>query len=702
MIKYSNYIILLILLSTSFFFKDSIQISTNLLSLFASKEAVTKLDIASKLGYSKDMLIIVKGFDRSSKTKVKEITKKLEKINHISLVQSSIVPSIEIQNYYKKYYPILATFNDELLSKEDIKKKIQNLYDAQFTNIFYSSIDKDDPLKLFTLKNNSNIEVSHKGEFITLGNYGYLIRVNTDISASEMGKAKILYNDIHSLLDNYTDVLSFAPFYYTVENSQQIQKDVQWIILLSTIVLLSIYYLFLKNIKLLSHTLIALFSSMIFAGLISTSIFSNFSILSLAFGMSITAVSIDYLLHYYFHGFYQGDKRIDKNVLYGYLTTIVAFGIFSFIPIPIISQISFFAVISLSFSYLLFTFIFPNLSIDQYVEIQSKDVAKKRVPAYLIFIISIILFGYSAINFTLDKNIRNLDYQNEKLLNIQKMIMDASKTNLIPIIVEANSKKELIDNLHILHKKEPSSFSLASFIPQKDECLKTKERLERYNFNELNTLITQEATKIGFRDGYFNSAYDFTKNLANCEIDDFKIFKMYNLSVYNDYDGYHTIALVKDIAVIDKLSFTSSINIKEIFSNMAMKMYKDLSLYASIVITAIFLLLFLSVKRKLLYALNYIFFPISVTLALIVSVTELNLMHLFSLIILIAIGIDYGIYMSNTDKPSNTTLAIKYSILSTFAAFGVLVFSSIVALNSIGLVISIGTVAIFFLIKVMK
>ncbi|MBC8236595.1 MAG: hypothetical protein H8E76_00015 [Helicobacteraceae bacterium] len=77
-------------------------------------------------------------------------------------------------------------------------------------------------------------------------------------------------------------------------------------------------------------------------------------------------------------------------------------------------------------------------------------------------------------------------------------------------------------------------------------------------------------------------------------------------------------------------------------------------------------------------------------------------MHIFSLIILIAIGIDYGIYMSRTDKPSSTMLAIKYSLLSTFAAFGVLVFSSITALNSIGLVITLGIATIFILIKVMK
>ena len=72
------------------------------------------------------------------------------------------------------------------------------------------------------------------------------------------------------------------------------------------------------------------------------------------------------------------------------------------------------------------------------------------------------------------------------------------------------------------------------------------------------------------------------------------------------------------------------------------------------------------------------------------------------MVILIAIGIDYGIYMSHTQKPSQTIKAVKYSLLSTFAGFGVLIFSSINALHSIGTVITTAMLAIFILIEVMQ
>ena len=702
MMKYANYIILTLLLWMAFLLKEHINISTNLLSLFASEESINKLNIASKLGYSKEMLIAIKGFDNSAKSKVYELSHKLKSIDGVKSIQSTLSPS-EIQlEYYKNNYNLIASFNSEIQENQMVKKKLQDAYDSMTTNIFYSAIDKNDPLKLFNLKRTHTSNISHKGEFLILADFGYLIRVSTDVSASQMNQAKVLYEKIHSVLKEYPDAVAFAPFFYTVENSTKIKDDVKWIILLSTLVLILIYYILIKNIRLLSHTLLALFSSMVFATLISTLTYSNFNVLSLAFGMSITAVSIDYLLHYYFHNFYQDKKRVDKNVLYGFLTTTVAFGIFSFAPIPIISQISFFAVLSLSFAYLLFTFVFPKLSISEYKqEIIIKN-SSKKLSASTFFILSVVLLSFSIYNLSLDNNIRNLDYQNTKLLNTEEFFKSSIKTDLKPIIVEANSEDELINNLHLLHHKLPSSFSFASFVQDNKSCEKKKKLLEKYNFSRLNSIINAEASKIGFRDAYFKESYVFAKKIPDCKIPNLDIFNSYNLYVYNDEKSYYTIALVDDISKASSFNFVTDIDVKEMFAKQADKMYDDLALYSILVVTAVFILLFFSVRAKFLYALNFIIFPSTLVLAILSVFYTINLMHLFSLIILIAIGIDYGIYMSNSNSQANTILAIRYSLLSTFAGFGVLVFSSIVALESIGMVISLGIISIFILIRSQK
>lgn len=700
--KYINFIILFVLLVLGVIFKNDIHISTNLLSLFASKDIIEKLSIADKLGYSKEMFIAVKGFDDSSKRKVKEIAQKLTALQDISRVQSTFLPSAEILEYYKKQYPILATFNNEVQTKNSVSNKLQKLYDAQFSNVFYSPIDKNDPLKLFDFKNKNFSMNAQDGEFIKLGDYGYLIKATTNISPSQMDKAKILYDEVNLLLSSYEDVTVFAPFFYTVENSQKIKNDVKWIVLLSGLVLLLVYYLLLKNIALLIHTLVALGSSMLFAILVSSLFLDNINALSLAFGMTITAVSIDYLLHYYFHDFYKSKDRIDKNVFYGFLTTVGAFGIFSFLPIAMISQISLFAALSLFFAYILFTFVFPLLKIEEY-HVQPQPIQHpKKVPAYMFFILSALLLGFGLTNIKLDDNIRNLDYQNAKLQKSEELFKSAQKKELFPVMVKAATKDELIEELHKLQDKCDTTFSFADFVPTKKSCLQKIELLNSYDFDRLNKLLNEEALKIGYKRDYFKNAYKFINSDLSCKMDNLKIFEFYNLALYYDQKEYYTLAFVSDAKAAQELKSVESISTKDIFKEMSLEMYKNLLIYSSVVITFIVLLLIFFVKHRFLYALNYILFPASLVLFVLSTNYEVNIMHIFSLVILIAIGIDFGIYMSNTSKEATTMLAIKYSLLSTFGAFGVLIFSSIVALNSIGFVVSLGITAIYILMKVMR
>ena len=704
MMKYANYIILFFLLSVGILLKDHIHISTNLLSLFATKESVEKFNIADNLGYSKEMLVVVKGFDNDSKKKVRELRKKLQTLPYVKFIYSSVVPSAQIQEYYQHSYPLIALFDDTNMSREDLHAQLQKLYDAQATNVFYSSINKNDPLALFELQKRKQSSLSHKGDLLTLGEYGYLIRVTTDVSASQMKEAKELYTDLKAILVEYDDVLAFAPFFYTVENSSKIQADVQWIVALSSLVLLLLYYLLIKNIKLLWHTLFALSSSMLFASLLCTLFFENFHLLSLAFGMSLTAVSIDYLLHYHFHHFYQSRKRIDKNVLLGYLTTLVAFALFSFIPIPLIAQISFFALLSLSFAFFLFTFIFPKLDIKKYEHSTQRSYRKerKKVPAFVFSLFSLVLLVYSALHFKLDTNLRNLDYYNVNLQDTEKLLKEHSSSKLSAVIVDAKTKDELLSNLHQVDEFSAESFSFATFVLDQESCLKKKNQLQRYDFKNLGTMVNEEADKIGFKQGYFKDAYHFATPLPECEIPDLKIFESFGLFLYHDAQNYYTIAFVNEVQKLKELPFVKSIDLKESFDRSTQEMYDHLVFFGSLVLLFIFIMLFLSVRGRIFYALNYILFPLALTLAILVSLDSVNIMHLFSLIILVAIGIDYGIYMSNSQKPSNTILAVKYSLLSTFAAFGVLIFSTIVALNSIGIVITLGCGAIFILIKVMR
>ena len=698
--KHLNYLILLLLLLSAYILKDSIHISTNLLSLFAPKEALSRLEIANKLGYSKEMFIAVKGFSKESKKDLKSIVRGLKGIEGINAVVYTTLPDKKMQHYFQRYYPLLADFEQKELDSTAVRERLKALYQKSQTSLFYTPVNRNDPLGLFHMPKSDFSQ--HRDKYLKLQDYGYLIKVATSISPSEMQKAQRLYKDVKSLLAKYDNVVAFAGFFYTVENSAKIKSDVKWIVTLSTLMLLLIYFVMLRSLRLLLHTTIALASSMLFAALICTTTMENFGVLSLAFGTSLTAVSIDYFFHYYFHNFYQSAKSFDKSVFFGYLTTISAFGIFAFIDIPMISQISIFALLSLSFAYLLFTFVFPYLDIAPYsAKIEPKRFGIK-IPAYFVTLLSVGLLLYSANQMHFNDNIRDLDYQNRGLQKAQALFSKADGEKLYPVLVEAPSKELLISRLHTLAKKSRKSLSLANFVPDIKECREKKALLGAYDFQRVKERINKEADAVGFKQGYFESAYDFLKRVPSCSDIDLSTFKKYNLSIYKEGNTIYTIAFVDSLDTIEGLKYVAAIDAKAIFAKIAKGMLREVILYASIVIFVIMLLLLYSVRGRFFYALNYILFPMALTLGLITTFDQLNVMHLFALIILIAIGIDYGIYMSNTKKAPTTMLAIRYSLLSTFAAFGVLMFSSIVALNSIGVVITLGCLAIFILIKGMR
>lgn len=699
--KYINYIFLGLLLSCIFILKDSLSFSTNLLSLFAPKDSVEKLRIATELGYTKELLIAVKGFDASSQKKVHAIVRELQKLDSIKNIKYMVSPSKDVQKYYNDNYFLLSDFDSNTQSTRLIQTKLNEIKQKRNENFFYQPIDKRDPLQLFSMPSNT-LKVSSKNDLISLNDYGYLIQTQTNVTPSQMSEARKLYKEIKSITSRHENVIAYAGFFHTVENSSKIKEDVIFLSVVSIVILLILYIVLLKNVKILIHALITLLSSSLFASIIVLTLFENFHIISLAFGITITAVSIDYLFHYYFHGFYQTKNKFDRNVLYGFLTTLSAFIVFSFIPVTLISQISLFTVLSLSSSYLLFTFVF------KYLEIKPNKQENLEVKNYALFsasnilVFSLVLLGYSFYSTSLDKNIQNLDYDNQELANVRAIFTSKSTSKLLPVLVSAKTYEDVIENLHTIKHTQNDTFSLASFINTNKECQKRRNILNNYDFKILRHQFLEEARKLGFRETYFDTTYLFTSHSFFCNNDSIAPFLSYGLQVIQSESMFYTLAFVHNPQKIAQYSFVDSIDVKSMFDTVSTKMYKNIYNFSLGVFIIILLLLFLSVRRNFLYALTYILFPLSITLSIVVTFFTLNIMHIFALMILIAISIDYGIYMSNTKKQTQTTVAIKYSLLSTFAAFGVLILSSITALYSIGLVISLGVLSIFFLMKVIR
>jgi len=685
--KYINIVIFAILTFLYLCFSSHINFSTNFIEIFFSQKSLKLFDVAKKFGISNEILISKKGFDKKSLDELQNIAGEVRKIPEISKVKVSFALSNSMKKYLRKNFYLLADFNNTKITNNDIEKKLQKIKENIYNSFIYKPVNSYDPLGLF------KVDFKSGSKFLKLKNYGYIIKATTTVDTSDAAKARVVYDKIKLTLKKYPGTIAYAPFFFLIENSAHIRGDAQIIMLISTILLLMLYFVILKNHKLFLNAILAIFSSIISAILLTSLIFKTISILALVFGISITTISIDYMFHYYFHGDFSRKKFIlQKRVFFGFLTTVGVFIIFSFINIDLFAQLAIFSVISLSVAYALFTWVFVYLRISAPSIKKSKRKLKSFNPLHVV-ILSLVLFGFAYHNLHFDNNLKNLDYQNDKLLKLSKKFNSNSKKGKYKsIIIEAKTKELLLEKYEKILQIYPSMLGIGKFVFSDKKCKQKLDKLKKYDFDKVKDYIDIYSKKIGFNNVFKNAYRGVDKLKCNMKVLDGMHFK-----IIKDADNYYTLALInKDLIKPDNLF--EIVDLAKSLSSDTRGMKVTLEKYMLISIAFIFAVLFFSYGLEMFYPAIYLLFPVSVVLFSISILGKINIMHIFALVILIAISIDYGIYMYKTPTLDETKMAIKYALLSTFFGFGILIFSSTVALYSIGFVITLGVASIFLLL----
>lgn len=679
-IKYLNFIIFAVLLLVFFFSATQKNISTNILSILPdgdNKELLIKFE---NLHDTKLLFIGYKSLDKDSLENLKQTEKKILENQYIKKLTKNKL----IEEYEKRYYYLTNTIDTKKLEKLDVHKELKILYQQIVAAPFSFQIDTKDPLNIF--QKNSAV----KSLYFKVKEYGYITILQLDNSIDTMKEYQELYDFTKKIQLEDSNIELFSSLFYYVESQNKIKRDTNAIIFIAIFILVILYLLILKNVKLLFNTLITLGSSILFALIVTVGIFGELSIFSVIFGISISTIAIDYMFHNYMHGFYENKKTLNKDVFYGMFTTVGAFFILSFCEFKLIEQLSFFAVISLFFSYLQFSFIYPHLGF-----IAPKNILKypKTLfvkPIYITFI-SLVFIVFSLFTFKFDLDIKNLDVQNTKLQQLDEFFTtQINGDKKIAVLIFGNTLEELIENGHTLVNKYPNSFTNLTKIPLEKDF----KKLEQYDFDKINKELNSIAPRVGFRVKMFQDSYKQEKTLPHYNFEQLKEFGI--VEYKTQYISY-VIVSKKNYNEILQEPFVKSLSVKELFQTDLKNTFESLKVLAGFTILFILLMLYLAVKRNFFKALNYILFPLGL-IGVLSYFIEFNILHIFMMIVIVSISIDYGIYMNNTTIDIQTQKAIVFSLLSTFAGFGVLVFSSLNALFSIGIVATVGIVAIMILL----
>ena len=699
LIKLSNFLIFGIAFVLFLIIQPQQKFSLELASMLTGEDKKF-YKLSEKFSYVKTFLVATKGLSKDDLSKLIKIKNELLKNKDIK--QNNKINNQFFKDYKNKYQFYLNDLNYRNANEINTKEKLQNIYNKLISSPFYFSVNKQDPLGIINKSKNTKIKT--KNGHLVLDDYGYLEVFTIESDIDEKSRIKI-YNEIHKILNKYEDIKYFSSIFFYVENSQVIQGDIQKIIASSMILLGILYILILRNIYLFINVATTLATSVIAGQIIITYIYADVSIIALAFSTAITSVSIDYMFHHYLHNHYNKRRRFNKSVFYGFLTTISAFTIISFIDFPLIRQISIFTIVSLTVAYIHFAFIYPHLGI-KHKEPYTKENYKSpfSFSSTRIIIFSTIVIIISIFSLKFDFNIKNLDYQNEKLIQTENFFKSKlSQEKKAAILISATNINNLIENAKLIQKIDPNSTVTLSNLLSASEYIRNLYKLNKFGFEELKKDINKYSKEVGFKEGYFKDSYSsklLYPEYVNYNLEEIRAFGIDIIKDENRYISYAMVSFDK-LDEILALDFTTSAQSKVLFENSLKRVNNQLILFGSLTLILIIIILALVTRKRFLKAFTYIAFPASLIILYGLFV-PLNIMHIFMTFVVMAIGIDYGIYMNEPKLSHNTTLAIIYSLISTFAGFGVLIISSINSLSSIAITAIIGILGILFLLLFQK
>ena len=498
------------------------------------------------------------------------------------------------------------------------------------------------------LEDSSRVLIYTKDSINTLKTLPYvndIINLKDDIYVIDIDKSikmEDFYDNFKKHIDlakkdgnKFNDLRYFSNEMLMIENKIAIFNDVN-LIMVTSIIFLAFLYVFILRIPFLSlNTLITIISANLLGITILTMVYDNVNIMALNFGVAIGNLAIDYMLHHHFFRLYMHHFKFNKSVFYGFITTFIGFFICLFIPFPLLSQLSLYAMVCLIVSYLSFGFLYQTIQFKKPIFYRNmRRLRKPKVNNRIILVISIIILAISIPNLKLDYNLEKLDYENKDRLSDRNFFIKELGEDST-ILIYADTKIDLQNKIN----------QIASITALKSD---------------------PQRTKIIQRDGKFYTKLNIDSN---------------------------------DLEKLKNLDFVDTRSIKELSDEITSGIYKPMIIVLSIVII-IMIAIVLIVTRSLI-SFSYMIAPLSI-ISLYFLTSQVNIMHLFSLLIIVVSSVDYGIYVEKEGENIKTLHAIIFSALTTIAGFGFLSFSHILALKSFGLTITIGLIVILALLLFQK
>lgn len=504
---------------------------------------------------------------------------------------------------------------------------------------------------------------------------------------------------------------------------------------LTLVVLTTVMVVVFRSLRPVILTSICVLSSFLVAIALSDIAWNYFfahplHLITIGFGSSLLGVSSDYALHYFIaQRTSQSEQvtgllyRVTSGIFLGFITTVIGFLGIALSPFPGLKQLALFCCIGLTASITFVLFILPRVSGKPFYD--ERLAALTRLTArlhsarmYQIWCVALLLLAVLGLpSLEVIDDIRALSTPPRHLIENQKRVtavLGMSDGGTLVVVRGKNEEEvlqreeSLIPHLELLKSQGkisgyravstlfPSLSSQKNRYTSFSNLLRSDPaRVERY-ISELHlppatqSLLnkvrdeTLEPRTVSIKEKILNPAFDPVRDLWIGELEG-QVVSTIMLS------GVTT----KNLSPLNTSEGLSLINQADSIS-YALKRYRTTaSLYTAAFYLVIVLLLIVryGIGHSLRIITPTFLGSIAALSALGLTGVPINAFSVFALIVLLGISIDYAIFFAEDDDHHHATgFTVLFSALTTTISFGLLSISSTPALQSFGVVLSVGSI----------
>ena len=636
-------------------------------------------------------------------------------------------------------YQLLDSKTSERLQNRTQLSWIQSQLYSPFSGISATELENDPLLltrssQLNQLANSGGLTVQNNwlSAQDEQGNQWYMIFAELNDSSFNMNQSHQITNQLNEITQQLHDkwpnveILKRGVLFYSDYASSEAKNDITTIGSLSIIGIVILIISIFRSIRPIIISLLSIFVGIV-CGLVAVlTLFGEIHIMTLVMSTSVIGITVDYSLHYLTERLLHGNqespyaslKKLISTLTLALCTSFIAYIILLIAPFPGLKQLSIFAIFGLIGAFLTVICWYPllvnKLPVREHVGYQLLscwlNLWKHKQIQWMMVLMATLFIGYGLINLKVDDDIgklqtlpAELQQQEQKIISITHQTTDQKW-----FIVFGDTAEQTLQRLEQFLPKLEQAKSSGYFeqyqsinLPSHQKQQQNIAIVKQYSPEILSALSQMgiKANPPSFEQPIITAQLWQQSELSQGRKLLWLTLQTGQSATLIPINGIKNISEIKKLSAIDQGIYW--LDRRDEFNTM----FTYYRIHLTQLITGAVILICASfifyhrkygVKAALKSTLPTLL-SIGIALAMhgIINQT-LNLFSMLALILVIGIGIDYSLFLSNNKSQTQSALlAVTMAALTTILSFGLLIISHTNAIKGFGLVLTSGIFTAF-------